>query len=306
MLGLPIMRMYSKLLVAAVALLPLAGCHSTSGKNGQREQSQVRLGEIEATKLGDSSWNTWRAAMTPSEKAEFDRRVTSEDKLRYVRGQGIDVRVMLRERLKVGMSLEEVGTALEGAYDSVVLGDPREGWMHASVNNGAGTTLIDLQFEPETWTLVKWQSHVKSAARTTNSIEATLQSRLDKVLSKGMGQSEITTSHERALKLRSDYERKMTDRRNDPNYAGYKSSSSGDYATEAAFDRANGSVQFWDVLNRTPEYIRREGAWEYWYHKVPLAGQTDKYVVIEYRFENKRLESWWVYSTDFLGFSGFN
>lgn len=301
------LKNWTFLAVLAVALPLATACQQSGGASKPQERSTHDLSGIEAMKLGASEWNAWRSAMTPSEKANFDRLVSSDDKMRFVRQNGVDVRVVLREKLTVGMSLDDASAALEGVYDTVELGDPRLGWLHCSVNNGATTTLIDLEFEPESWTLLRWQSHVRTASRdTTASLESTLQSRLDRVLSKGMGQSEVTASHAKASEQRAAYERKLSDRRNNPDYKGYRSSSSGDYSTEAALDRANSSIEFWSVLNRKPDYVRLEGNREYWYHKVPLAGKTDKYIVIEYRFENKKLESWWVYTADFLGYSGFN
>jgi hypothetical protein len=296
-----------KLIAAVAAALPLAvACQSVGGTSKPSDRSPYDLSGVEAMALGTSEWNAWRAAMTPSEKASFDQLTASDDKLRFVRQNGVDVRVALQDKLSVGMSIEEAEAALEGVYDTTELGDPRSGWVHCSVNNGASTTLIDLEFDPESWTLKRWQSHVRKAARDTSaSLESTLQSRLDRVLAKGMGQNEVVASHAKAAEQRAAYERKLAERRTNADYKGYRSSSASDFSTEAAFDRANGSVQFWDVLNRKPEYIRLEGQREYWYHKVPLAGKSDTYIVIEYRFENKRLDSWWVYSTDFLGYTGF-
>lgn len=293
------------LLTVALMTLPLVACQNTANTTKKpREVSTVSLDSVAARPLGESEWNALRVVMTPAEKAAFDRAVAAEDKLRYVRLNGIDVRLLLNEKLREGMSESEVNAVLHGIADRQELGDSREGWVHAAVFNGETTTIIDLQFDPKSGALKHWASHVANAGRQAETIEAALQGRLDRVLRKGMMQPEITESYNRALAMRGNIEAKMSERRNDPNYTGTRTASEGGFNTEAARERAGQVVRFWEVLNRKPTYIRREGAWEYWYHRIDLEGRTDKFVVVEYRFINKLLDSWYVYSTDFLGFEG--
>ncbi len=289
------------LLAAALVSLPLTSC-ARGGSDIQMAQSRNRLAEVEARPLGQSRWNELRAAMTPSERSKFDAISDEESRVRFARANGVDIRIELNQRLKTGMERDAVIAELSQMADTFAMGDDRPNRLHASVFNGEASTHMDFEFDAETGGLASWTSYVPRASNRISSLEAALQGRLDRVLRVGMGQREVTQSYARAMRLASDYDRKAIERRGDEaSYRGFKSVSSGDYATEAAWLRANSSAAFYEVLNRTPDYTRYEGNTEFWYHRVPVEG-IDEDVVIEYRFENKRLVSWWVYATDFLGF----
>jgi hypothetical protein len=289
------------LIAVTLIALPLTSCvRGTS--DVEVHQSAVRLGEVEARPLGQSRWNELRSAMTPSERTRFDQIHDEDARLRFARANGVDVRIELPKRVSFGMNRDEVIQAIDGLADSFTMGDSRANRLHASVFNGEASTQMDFEFDADTGGLASWTSYVANATNRTAAIEAALQGRLDRVLRVGMGQQEITQSYNRARRLASDYDRKAIERRGDTSsYRGFKTASAGDFATEAAWIRANSSAAFYEVLNRAADYTRFEGSNEFWYHTIRIEGLEER-VVIEYRFENKRLTSWWVYTSDFLGY----
>ena len=298
------------MLRSLLALIALSGmftaCTTVPADTFNTNEDKPTSGPLQVTAdaAGASAFSPYTAVMTPSERYQFSALKESDHQWRYIRGQGIDVRREMADRLQVGMDKPTVKAALAG-LDGVPM-KRKDGSLLYRVYNGTSSTYMSCSFGSE-GALVSWVSYTDNEVAHHSSIEEAsedLRVRLDAVLRKGMGVNEIRRSVNKAKQLVAEFETQMRDRvTSEDSYSGmHAPSEDGDFHVAAEIHRARAIVKAYEVLDRDPDHIRREVNSEYWYHIVPSMLDDDRYIVIEYRFEHSKLISWYVYPTDFLGF----
>lgn len=293
------------ILSAGVLALTLGACSSTSV-----EVSSVPPAPVAATPLGQGVWANQLAMMTASEREDFHALPDAAARTAFLERRGIDVRMEMAQRLSPGMSRDEVLAALEGQYDLIRRTDENDRLYLAKFNgNGRTNFFCTFSTDGETTGLSGWGSYTDAEEQQlarVHKLEARLRDRLRFVLRTGMGQGEITGSAEAARKLRESFKANVEENRSRSDY-GYNAAVNGwspsyaDFATEADALVTEQMVERYTVTERRPDHIRSEGDFEYWYHRIPVDG-SDTFIVLEYRFQSKRLKSWYVYHTDFLPF----
>ncbi|NUQ33645.1 MAG: hypothetical protein HUU29_01705 [Planctomycetaceae bacterium] len=252
--------------------------------------------------------------MTGREQKAFHAITDAEQKDLFIKRGGIDVRFAMEDRLRTGMTLDVARDALDPVIEAWS-SDSDAYHLYGSCYNGIARTHIYCYFgdaaEAEEPVLLNWGSFTdqqRDEEKGLNRLEAVLSYRLNLVLRMGMAQSEITTVYKKA---QAELERYKTaaasSHRDTPNedYAGFSAPSLSDYRIEAEWLRAQAHADFYSVLNLERSYVKKEAETEYWYHVIPWRDDSDLYVVVEYRFLNGRLDKWYVYHTDFLGYDRY-
>jgi hypothetical protein len=251
--------------------------------------------------------------MNETERKHFLAIDDADEKERYIKRQGIDVRYVMHDRLRVGQTQDAVKEALDGVVGSWNF-ESSEWRLYGSSYNGEATTHSYCVFAPrddEGIVLVNWGSFTDqhfAEQRDILKLETVLKDRLERVLETGMTTKEITSSYQTALNDLERYKANASARRKSElgvEYAGFSAPSVSDYQVETEWLRAHAQADFYSVLELTTHYVRREGDIEYWYHVIPYRDDSEFYTVVEYRIQAGRLLKWYVYHTDFLGFGRY-
>ncbi len=288
-------------------------CSHTSKEVEEKEQSP-RLQGLSALTIGSENWNAYLKVMSESEVRAFHALPEDQSRSRFIQTHGIDVRHEMNDRLRKGMSQAMVLGALEDLYDSQIPSEEKNK-LYFRVYNGQAYTNMYCVFAEgfpgeraaaSEAALVDWGSYTDQASHQEEpilSVERVLREKLGRVLRSGMGPEEITTSYQQAEILVERYQQVMRDKVESEDFAKWHAPSLSDYDVWAEWIRAQGIIDFYEVLNRRPDKKAFEGNSEYWYFWLPYEEDETIRIVIEYRFRFQQLQSWYVYHRDsaFLG-----
>ncbi|MCA8940704.1 MAG: hypothetical protein KDB07_12880, partial [Planctomycetes bacterium] len=109
----------SLLVSAALVSIGLSACAANSVPQNERPQSP-RLDSIESIKAGQTEASDDLAVMTGRERTQYFELKDDFARKRFIVSNGIDVRRTMKQNLRVGMSRDEVISALEGSYDAMI------------------------------------------------------------------------------------------------------------------------------------------------------------------------------------------